>query len=138
MISGLFKTKTKDSATENETLTVGKYKIVFNSRGLIPAILQKKGRSQEKIISLAYLNRMALEMSLASGELYVYRRSRRRIQKFGEEEPNPIEIDSIRLAKNKRSLLITLKIENKNQIKKTFLYEIYSGKEKQAERDASS
>jgi len=125
MISGIFKPKTKSVKEVKNILFIGKHKIVFNSKGLIPAILQKKGESQEKVISLAYLNKDALEMSLASGELYIFRRSKHRIQKIGEEESDSIEIESIKLAKNRRSLLITLKDDNKNLLKKTFIHEIF-------------
>ena len=128
MISGLFKTKSKPAKKKRDELLVGKYNIVLNSRGLIPAIIQKKGRSEEKVISLAYLNKDALEMSLASGELYVFRRSMHRIQKIGEDKSAAMEIESIRLAKNHRALLITLKSEKKNLLKKTFIHEIFSRK----------
>lgn len=54
----------------------------FNDQGLIPAVIQDAATNQ--VLTLCYLNRAALRKSLATGLVYVYRRSQQRLMLKGE------------------------------------------------------
>ena len=54
----------------------------FSDKGLIPAIIQDDKSSQ--VLTLCYLNREALEKTLAEGFVYVFRRSKNALMKKGE------------------------------------------------------
>ncbi len=56
--------------------------IKFNEQGLIPAVIQDAKTRQ--ILTLCYLNRKALEKSLSTGLVHVFRRSQNRLMKKGE------------------------------------------------------
>lgn len=54
----------------------------FNEQGLIPTVVQDAKTQQ--VLTLCYLNRAALEQSLAEGVVYLFRRSQRRVMLKGE------------------------------------------------------
>ncbi len=54
----------------------------FDSNGLIPLIVQDE--SNGEILQMAYMNRTALEKTLASGKVHTYSRSRGRLAMKGE------------------------------------------------------
>ena len=54
----------------------------FDGRGLIPAVVQDAKTKQ--VLTLCYLNRQALEKSLKTGKVYVFRRSQNRLMLKGE------------------------------------------------------
>jgi len=54
----------------------------FNDQGLIPAVIQD--RKTSKVLTLCYLNRAALKKSLATGTVYLFRRSQHRLMQKGE------------------------------------------------------
>ena len=54
----------------------------FNEEGLIPAIIQDEPTRQ--VLTLCYLNVQAIEQSLKTGTVYLYRRSQRRLMQKGE------------------------------------------------------
>ena len=54
----------------------------FNEQGLIPSVIQD-ARSK-RVLTLCYLNREALQKSLAEGTVYVFRRSQNRLMLKGE------------------------------------------------------
>ena len=56
--------------------------LAFNEKGLIPTIIQDAKTKQ--VLTLCYLNAAALKRSLATGMVYVYRRSQRRLMQKGE------------------------------------------------------
>ena len=56
--------------------------VQFNKQGLIPAVIQD-ARSKQ-VLTLCYLNRQALKKSLATGTVYVFRRSQKRLMQKGE------------------------------------------------------
>lgn len=61
-------------------------KLNFNEKGLIPAVIQdhKKG----KVLTLCYMNKEALDKTLAKGKIYVFRRSAGKIMLKGEVSGN--------------------------------------------------
>jgi len=54
----------------------------FNEQGLIPTVIQDV--KSKRVLTLCYLNREALEKSLADGKVYVFRRSQNRLMLKGE------------------------------------------------------
>ncbi|RMG67620.1 MAG: hypothetical protein D6715_04350 [Calditrichaeota bacterium] len=82
----------------------GRHKVYFNSHGLIPVVLQdaRTGR----VLRLGYMDRWALEMSWEEKNIYLYRRSRGRLEKLGEEQQQEYPILSLYVDKSRRSLLV--------------------------------
>ncbi|MGM0381797.1 MAG: bifunctional phosphoribosyl-AMP cyclohydrolase/phosphoribosyl-ATP diphosphatase HisIE [bacterium] len=68
--------------------------LVFNSRGLIPAIAQDY--STGEIRMLAYMNEEALEKTVQTGFAHYYSRSRQELWKKGETSGHLQEVCSIR------------------------------------------
>lgn len=116
----------KESENPPKVFTIGQQKIIFNSRGLVPAIVKTETVGQPEVTHLVYLNPEALKLSLASGVLFFYRRSKRKIERLGEKEGNTFKIKTIQLAQNHRSLLITLLDDHGVYPRKSFLETIYS------------
>ena len=56
--------------------------LVFNDQGLIPAVIQD--RKSKQVLTLCYLNNIALKKSLETGTVYLYRRSQKRLMQKGE------------------------------------------------------
>ena len=54
----------------------------FNDQGLIPTIIQD--RKTKQVLTLCYLNEAALKKSLATGTVYLFRRSQKRLMQKGE------------------------------------------------------
>ncbi|MBI4342455.1 MAG: phosphoribosyl-AMP cyclohydrolase [Candidatus Omnitrophica bacterium] len=54
----------------------------FNEQGLMPTVIQDAKTKQ--VLTLCYLNHLALEQSLREGKVYVYRRSQNRLMLKGE------------------------------------------------------
>jgi phosphoribosyl-AMP cyclohydrolase len=54
----------------------------FNGQGLIPAVIQDEASQQ--VLTLCYLNRKALEKSLTTGTVYVFRRLQNRLMQKGQ------------------------------------------------------
>ncbi len=54
----------------------------FNEAGLIPAIVQEV--DTKEVLMMAWMNRQAVEKSLATGEVWFYSRSRQKMWKKGE------------------------------------------------------
>ena len=53
-----------------------------NDQGLIPTVIQD--RKTQQVLTLCYLNEAALKKSLATGTVYVFRRSQKRLMQKGE------------------------------------------------------
>ncbi|MDP3703867.1 MAG: phosphoribosyl-AMP cyclohydrolase [Candidatus Omnitrophota bacterium] len=54
----------------------------FNEQGLIPTVIQD--RKSKQVLTLCYLNEEALKKSLATGTVYLFRRSQNRLMQKGE------------------------------------------------------
>jgi len=57
-------------------------KIKFDNQGLIPAIIQDA--KSKKVLTLCYMNKDALEKTLAEGTVFVFRRSKGKLMQKGE------------------------------------------------------
>ena len=69
--------------------------ISFDSRGLIPCIAQD--RSNGSVLMLAWVNSESLELTLATGDLHFYSRSRQEIWHKGATSGNTLKVESLRL-----------------------------------------
>jgi phosphoribosyl-AMP cyclohydrolase / phosphoribosyl-ATP pyrophosphohydrolase len=69
-------------------------KVRFDERGLVPCVMQD-ARSGE-VLTLAYMNREALELTLDTREIHLYSRSRREIWHKGESSGNIQRLRQIR------------------------------------------
>ena len=61
-------------------------KLNFDDKGLIPAVIQDSKTG--KVLTLCYMNKEALERTLAEGKVYVFRRSKNKIMLKGETSGN--------------------------------------------------
>ena len=57
-------------------------KLNFDEKGLIPAVIQD--RDSNEVLTLCYMSREALGMSLETGKVHVFRRSKGRVMIKGE------------------------------------------------------
>ena len=70
-------------------------KVNWAQDGLVPAIAQETGSG--KILTLAWMNRDALERTARSGEAHYWSRSRKKIWRKGEQSGHVQKVKSIRL-----------------------------------------
>ncbi len=83
-----------------------------NSEGLIPAIVQDfKSRD---ILMLGYMNKKALELSLESGWVHFWSRSRNKLWLKGEESGNKLKVVEITSDCDNDSLLVEVELVGKN------------------------
>ncbi|HEY6452929.1 MAG TPA: bifunctional phosphoribosyl-AMP cyclohydrolase/phosphoribosyl-ATP diphosphatase HisIE [Steroidobacteraceae bacterium] len=73
--------------------------------GLIPAIVQDAHSGS--VLMLGYMNREALEATLASGRVVFFSRSRQRLWQKGETSGNHLELRGVRLDCDADTLLLT-------------------------------
>jgi phosphoribosyl-AMP cyclohydrolase len=79
----------------------------FNDQGLMPAVIQDE-RSQQ-VLTLCYLNREALEKSLETGTVYVFRRSQHRLMQKGETSGHVQVIREVLLDCEGKSLVLKVR-----------------------------
>ncbi len=79
-------------------------KIKFDEKGLIPFITQDA--NTKEVLTLAYMNDEALKLTLETGKIHVFRRSRGRVMMKGETSGMVQEVKEIRLDCEGNSLLI--------------------------------
>ena len=76
----------RQSAIDNRNFARGFRTIIkvlrFNNQGLIPTVIQDA--TSKQVLTLCYLNREALKKSLATGTVYLFRRSQKRLMQKGE------------------------------------------------------
>jgi phosphoribosyl-ATP pyrophosphohydrolase/phosphoribosyl-AMP cyclohydrolase len=78
--------------------------IAFDDRGLVPCIAQD-WRTGE-VLTLAYMNREALDRTRESGEVHFYSRSRERLWRKGETSGNVLEVKAIRADCDRDAVLV--------------------------------
>ena len=70
-------------------------KVKWPPDGLVPAIAQEIGSG--RVLSLAWMNREALQRTVESGEAHYWSRSRKKLWHKGEESGHVQKIKSVRL-----------------------------------------
>lgn len=76
----------------------------FDERGLVPAIVQDADTGQ--VLMLAYMNRLALERTLASGQTHFWSRSRNELWHKGATSGNTQQVTEIALDCDGDALLL--------------------------------
>lgn len=81
----------------------------FDADGLIPAICQD-GASGE-VLLLAYMNPLALQRTLATGEVHFWSRSRQALWRKGERSGHTLRVERIAVNCEASSLLLTVTLQ---------------------------
>ena len=76
----------------------------FNDKGLIPAIIQDANTGE--VLMLGYMNEESLDLTLSSGEVWFYSRSRQELWHKGETSGNILKVVEIRRDCENNSLLV--------------------------------
>ena len=66
----------------------------FDERGLVPCIAQDS--TSGEILTLAYANEEALQLTIETGEMHFFSRSRGKIWRKGEESGNVLKLRQLR------------------------------------------
>lgn len=69
--------------------------VQFDEKGLVPCVAQDFATGE--VLTLAYVNEEALRLSVESGEVHFYSRSRERIWHKGEESGNVLKLRQLRI-----------------------------------------
>jgi len=81
--------------------------IKFDEKGLIPAVIFEEGIG--RVLTLCYMNREAVEKTIETGYVHVFRRSRGKLMKKGETSGHTQEVKGIYIDCEGNSLLISVK-----------------------------
>ena len=81
--------------------------LTFDEKGLIPAIIAKVEDS--RALTLCYMNREALERTLETGKVHVFRRSQGRLMLKGEHSGHVQEVQRLFVDCEGKSLLFLVK-----------------------------
>jgi phosphoribosyl-AMP cyclohydrolase len=76
----------------------------FNPQGHMPAIIVDDASSE--VLTLCYLNREALEKTLESGEVWVFRRSKNKLMKKGETSGHTQTVKEVYIDCEGKSLVV--------------------------------
>ena len=95
MTDGLFKRLERAAAGESVALGVVLDALAYTTDGLIPVIAQQEGTGD--VVMFAWMNRAALDETLATGRVCYYSRSRQRLWRKGEESGNVQHLVSLRI-----------------------------------------
>ncbi len=85
-------------------------KVDWEKNDLVPVITQDTGG---EVLTLAYMDKEALELTLKTGSAHYYSRSKERIRMKGEVSGNVQEVEEIKLDCDKDALL--MKVEQKGE-----------------------
>ncbi len=89
-----------------ETFQKIKSQIKFDAQGLVPAIIQDAATS--KVLTLCYLNEIALKATLETGFIHLFRRSQNKLMKKGETSGHTQSVKEFRLDCEGKSLLFII------------------------------
>jgi len=81
--------------------------LVFSEQGLIPAVIQDA--TTQQVLTLCYLTREALEKTLATGKVHVFRRSQGRLMLKGETSGHIQQVRDVRMDCEGKSLVLLVK-----------------------------
>lgn len=81
--------------------------IRFDDRGLVPVIIQDA--ETDEVLTLAYMNREALERTIETGRIHVFRRSQGRLMMKGEQSGMIQEVREVRIDCAGNSLLMRVR-----------------------------
>ena len=81
-------------------------KLRFNDQGLIPAVAQDADSGQ--VLMVAWMNRTALERTIAAGEAHFWSRSREELWRKGETSGNVLHVRQILVDCDADTLLLSV------------------------------
>jgi phosphoribosyl-AMP cyclohydrolase len=117
----------KENNELNEFVIDDDFKVILNSRGLVPVIIQHEDTSE--VIRLGYLDRWALEMSFDNRKVFLFRRSKQRLEVLGEDEDVEYKITTVKLSRNHRNLLFKVLPSKPQKIQSNFIHKVFSQKQ---------
>ena len=79
-------------------------KVNWAQDGLVPAVAQEAGSG--RVLTVAWMNREALQRTVQTGEAHYWSRSRRKLWRKGEESGHMQKVRSIRLDCDEDAILI--------------------------------
>ena len=79
----------------------------FDEQGLIPAVIQDA--KTKRVLTLCYLSREALKMSLKTGKVYLFRRSQNRLMLKGETSGHIQTIQQVLVDCEGKSLVLLVR-----------------------------
>lgn len=79
-------------------------RVVLNSKGLVPVILQDV--ITEDVLHLGYMDRWALDTTLEKKVVYLYRRSSSKVEKYGEKKDLEYSVKYFKLDRARRAILL--------------------------------
>jgi phosphoribosyl-AMP cyclohydrolase len=88
-------------------LTVGLEQIKFSDQGLIPVAIQDADTLE--VLTLAFMNREALEKTLDTGKIHVYRRSKGRVMMKGETSGMTQDVTEVRVNCDGNSVVLLVR-----------------------------
>lgn len=83
-----------------------KSQLKFDTQGLIPAIIQDQ--KTQKVLTLCYMNEIALRATLENGFIYLFRRSQNKLMKKGETSGHTQKVLEFRPDCEGKSLLFII------------------------------
>lgn len=83
------------------------YKIKYNKDGLVPAIIQDY--KKKDVLMLGYMNKEALKLTLKTGKVYFYSRSRKKLWLKGEKSKNYQIVKSVCFDCDMDAVLVKIK-----------------------------
>jgi phosphoribosyl-ATP pyrophosphohydrolase/phosphoribosyl-AMP cyclohydrolase len=93
------------SVTRRPTPSLEPATVRFGADGLVPAVVQDAGDG--RVLMVGYMDREALDATLASGEVHFHSRSRGRLWRKGEESGNVLRLAGIAADCDSDALLVT-------------------------------
>ena len=90
----------------DETFDKIKGKLKFAADGLIPAIIQDE--KTKSVLTLCYMNDIALKATLENGYIYLFRRSQNKLMKKGETSGHTQAVKEFRVDCEGKSLLFVI------------------------------
>lgn len=76
----------------------------FDTNGLTPAIIQDAGSGQ--VLMMAWMNRQAFDLTLSTGQVHFWSRSRQALWRKGETSGNTLAVREVRIDCDEDALLI--------------------------------
>lgn len=90
----------------NEAFEKIRPQLKFDSQGLIPAIVQDQ--KTQKVLTLCYMNEIALKATLEKGFIHVFRRSQNKLMLKGETSGHTQAVKELRIDCEGKSLLFLI------------------------------
>lgn len=79
-------------------------KIKYDDKGLVPAVIQDANTGE--VLMLGYMNKESLSLTIKSGEVWFFSRSRQELWHKGETSGNIIKVKDIKYNCENNSLLL--------------------------------